>query len=82
MQWGELMNTVLLEGTNRTAIAQSPLRSINVDPLFREIVTNNISRTVEITVTYTFEEFYYVSPFQLDTELGEGPIYVIPNQTV
>lgn len=42
-----------------------------------------VSRTVEITITYTKEEFYFVSPFQVGNETEEGPIWasVLNNMT-
>jgi hypothetical protein len=76
------MNTVIFDNPDRTVISESPQRVVKIAPILREARCETVSRTVDIVMTYTLEEFYYISPFQINKGLGEGPIYVIPNKTV
>lgn len=69
------MNTVSLEEINRTIYVQLPSRIVEVEPLLREVFVDSNTRTVDVTMTYTLEEFYFVTPFELVEELKEGAIW-------
>jgi hypothetical protein len=69
------VNTVKLEEINRTIDVQSPFRTIELESNLREVTIECPNRTVDITMTYTLEEFYFVTPFEVIDEIKEGSLW-------
>lgn len=69
------MNTVKVEEPNRTVSFELNQRAAQVEDISRNVITEDILRTVDVTMTYTLEEFYIISIFQIGQELKEGPLW-------
>lgn len=69
------MDTVILESNSRNVNVEIPLREVFVDSNDRMALLESNSRTVDVTMTYTLEEFYFISPFQSNFDIKEGTIW-------
>lgn len=53
----------------------TPHREVTIERFLREVDFHSPLRSVDVTMTYTFEEFYFVTPFQVDEDLKEGTLW-------
>jgi hypothetical protein len=70
-----LINTVHVESNPRLADPEEISRLVEEGLLLRETDVGEVQRVVEVTMTYTLEEWYFAGPFHLVDSYEEGPLW-------
>lgn len=76
------MNTVSVEEPFKTVGVQFTQREVLNDPIYREVSVDDVFRSVDVTMTYTLEEFYIISPFHIYEELEEGALWSLESSSM